>query len=47
MQALYGVLCILGTVLRFAQLVPWLATAGLDFPALIPLIVAQPISAFA
>lgn len=47
MQALYGVLCIVGTVLPLAQLVPWLATAGLDFPALIPLIVAQPISAFA
>jgi len=32
LRHLYLGLCVIGTVLPYSQLIPWLATHGLDFP---------------
>lgn len=47
MQIIYGILCVIGTVLPLAQFVPWLADRGLDLRLLVQEAVATPIAAFA
>jgi len=34
MKYFYGILCILGTLLPYAQFLPWLAEHGLNVPSL-------------
>lgn len=47
MQTVYALLCIVGTVLPLAHLVPWLSDHGLDIPFFMQLATANPVSAFA
>ncbi|MBN6150728.1 DUF2834 domain-containing protein [Xanthomonas sp. AmX2] len=47
MRGLYLGLCVLGTVLPFAALWPWLQRHGLDAPLLLRQIAASPPSLFA
>ena len=47
MQAIYAILCILGTALPLAQFIPWLADQGLNLPLFIQQAIATPIAAFA
>lgn len=44
MQAVYVLLCILGTVLPYSQLIPFLLHNGLDLPLLIDQLFANSIS---
>lgn len=47
MQAIYLVLCLLGGVLPFTQLAPWLAQHGLQPLLLLQTALATPVAAFA
>lgn len=47
MKTVYLALCIIGTVLPLAQLIPWLAEYGFNMPLLIQQIAADSLSAFA
>ncbi|MGP1385481.1 MAG: DUF2834 domain-containing protein [Thainema sp.] len=47
MKYVYGVLCVLGSVLPYWQFIPWLLTHGLDIPLLIQEASQLRISAFA
>lgn len=47
MLGVYGVLCVLGLVLPYAQFVPWLLEYGLDLPRLVREASGGRISAFA
>jgi hypothetical protein len=42
----YLALCVLGTILPYSQLVPWIATHGLDFPLLFQELFSTRVSAF-
>ena len=42
----YLVLCVLGAVLPYSQLVPWIAAHGLDFPLLFEELFSTRVSAF-
>lgn len=42
----YLALCVLGAVLPYSQLVPWIATHGLDFPLLLQELFSTRVSGF-
>ena len=46
LKTIYGVLCLLGTVLPYWQLVPWLAQNGLNMPLFFRELFASRIGAF-
>jgi len=46
LRHLYLVLCVIGAVLPYSQLIPWIATHGLDFPLLFQELFSTRISAF-
>ncbi len=47
MRYLYGVMCILGTLLPYGAFMPWLIQHGLDVPQLVLAATINPISIFA
>jgi hypothetical protein len=45
-KGLYLALCVIGTVLPYAQLMPFLRAHGLDFPLFVAQLFANPVSGF-
>lgn len=43
---IYGVVLVLGTVVPFSRIVPWLADHGLDVPLFVDELFANPVSSF-
>jgi hypothetical protein len=46
LRHLYLVLCVVGAVLPYSQLIPWIATHGLDFPLFFQELLSTGISGF-